>query len=128
MCKTDEKRRTIVQAYADAFVMKRRESKDVFPIAPDKLTKPTFPLSKIVSLEEALQRAAPRSSARGGKLTAAAKARKKAVEAERKKRLAAAPPAKKPSAAKRKKSAAAPPPARKLPARAAKVPYSPSFP
>ena len=105
MVKTDEDRRAKVKTYADAFVTKRRASKQVFPIKPDKLSKPTGPLPKIVSLEEALGRAKPRSSARGGKLTAAAAAKKKS--------------------GKRKKA----PPAKKPPARAAKKPaYSPSFP
>jgi hypothetical protein len=92
-------------------VTTRTASKGAFPIKPDKLSKPIATggsgLPKIVSLEEALKRAKPRSAKKGSrKRTAAAKAK---------------------SAAKKKKPAAAPP-AKKPPARAAKEPYSPSFP
>ena len=90
--------------------MTRTASKDVFPLKPENVPKPFMTggsLPKIVSLEEALKRAKPRSAKKGSrKRTAAAKAK---------------------SAAKKKKPAAAPP-ARKPPARAAKKPYSPSFP
>ena len=107
MVVSDEGRRTKVQAYADAFVTTRTASKDAFPMKPDKFKKLPGELPKIVSLEEALKRAKPRSAKKGSrKRTAAAKAK---------------------SAAKKKKPAAAPP-ARKPPARAAKEPYSPSFP
>ena len=83
MVKTDKDRRALVQKYADAFVATRTASKGVFPIKPDKLSKPIVTggggLPKIVSLEEALKRASPRSSTRGkicgkrGKRTAVSK-------------------------------------------------------
>ena len=40
MVKTDEDRRALVQKYADAFVTTRTASKDVFPIKPEKVSKP----------------------------------------------------------------------------------------
>ena len=111
MVKTDKDRRAKVKTYADAFVTKRRASKSVFPIKPEKVSKPIVTggggLPKIVSLEDALERAKPRSKKKGGKRTAASKEK---------------------SAAKRAKKPAAAPPAKKPPARAAKEPYSPSFP
>ena len=98
--------------YAAPRALTRTASKDVFPLKPENVPKPFMTggsLPKIVSLEEALKRATPRSKKKGGKLTADAKAKEKAARAA--KRKAAAPPAKKPSA------------------RAAKKPaYSPSFP
>ena len=107
MVKTDKDRRAKVKAYAEAFVMARRASKGVFPIMPDKLSKPAE-LSKIVSLEEALERAKPRTKAKGGKRSAASEEKKKSAAKKRKE----APPAKKPA---------------KKRARAAEK-YSPSFP
>ena len=98
MVKTDKDRRAKVKAYAEAFVMKRRESKNVFPIKPEKVSKPIATggtgLSKIVSLEEALERAKPRSAAKGSRKRTAASKEKSA--AKRAKKPAAAPPAKEP--------------------------------
>ena len=92
MIKTDEDRRAKVQVYAEAFVMTRRASKGVFPIKPEKLSKPLRldQLLKIVSLDEALERAKPRSAKKGGKRTAASKEKS---AAKRVKKPAAAAPA-----------------------------------
>ena len=81
MVKTDKDRRAKVKAYAEAFVMARRASKGVFPIMPDKLSKPAE-LSKIVSLADALERAKPRVRRKDGKRTAASKAKAAAKRAK----------------------------------------------